>query len=763
MYQPYLVAPVKNAINRYLKPWMSPQDAFRDMQDCYTYRGSVQKRYGFLLYGKLPNSVGIKQVGVGNGVLTTFTPTLDYTPVGKRSLAITHTLAGVVITDGIDDGAGNITGTNIAAGSTVNYASGAITLNFTTAPDINTPIRINYGVRIAQGDGVTVTFPFAIPTIAPYSTPITSRHLFIKNTASVQNTSTGFDVPNSTGTVGTLGPGTAGMSGTITYATGVGSVTFNTAPSGAATDQDIWATWEFSSADNPVKGIKFYWVVDGTQKTIVFNNKRMFELDPANFTIIDVTGSDYFTTADANFFSVANYQAKAFIVNNTDRMAVYDGVNLYTPIISFTVATPTVNELNTGLHVFLFRNRLIVLRPTEGGSVKPQRARFSALNNPFDWISNQRGHGGFVDAPTAEWIISAEFLRDELIVQFQESTWKLRYTGIDTDPFRWQKVNETKRVDAPYATIGFQHFTTSVGSTGLVKCDGVNLERYDNDIIDYVQDEINQDNIGICNGVRYDILNQQIICHPSRDTALIDYSNKWLVWNSLEDSFSQWNIESTCFGFYTQGRDFAWQDFTIANGFRSATDDPGGVASDYRWNDFPENANWFYYYSQGNAKNPIFGDKHGNLYNFGPAFAFDNLSRSGFSLLTEDFNPYVDKGQQCRLGYIDFYFDAPATEVGFPDPNYLLSIDLYANESESPYKTVILNPSMDNFVHKRIFSGVIANTHRYRIYLSTDQINGVLDPSDPDTYLIPPSTVTSKGFTLNGWIWYGQPAGRIIG
>lgn len=762
MYQPFLVAPIKNGIHKYMKPWMAPSEAFRDLQDCYSYRGSVHKRYGFLLYGYFPTSVGIKHVGIGNGVTLAFTPTLDYTPVGERSLAITHTQGGVVINDGVDNGAGVITGTNIAAGSTIVYATGAVTLNFTLAPDLNTPIRINYGVSIATGTGIAGPYPFSLPVIAPFTSPITPRHLVIQNTISGETTAATGDVPDSTATTGTLSPGSAGTTGTITYATGAGTVTFGAAIPAAAADSDIWANWEFQAAANPIKGIKFFWTSDGAQKTIVFNNKRMAEMDPANFTMTDVTGSDFWTTSDANFFSVANYQGKAWILNNDNRLTVYDGTNLYQPIVDFTNATPTTNQLNTGLHIFMFRNRLIILRPTINGTIKPQQAVFSALNNPFDWRQSP-GHGGFVDAPTPEWIISAEFLRDELIVQFQESTWKLRYTGIDSDPYRWQKINETKRVDAPYGTIGFQHFVTSVGSTGLLKCDGPNVERYDNDIIDYVQEEMNPDGIVVTNGIRYDIMNQQILCHPSKDTVITDYSDKWLVWNSLEQSFSQWNIDSTCFGYYTQSRDLAWQDFTIANGFRSAEDDTGGVPADYRWSDIPEDASWFFYYSQGKAKNPIFGTKEGGIFNFGPAFAYDDREPAGFNLVTEDFNPFAEKGQQARLGYIDFYFDAPAPEEGLPDPNYLLTIELYANESESPYKTVVLNPSLDNFLHKRIYSGVIANEHSFRIYLSSDQINGVPDPANTGEFLEPPSTVTSKGLVLNGWIWYAQPAGRLTG
>lgn len=741
MYTPFLVSALNSGISRYLRPWLQTDDAFTDMQDCYTYRGVVQKRYGFSLYGCFVDKVGIKQVGVGNGVLTTFSPTLTYTPVGKKSLTITHTQGGSTYTDGTDDGAGAITGTNIAAGSTVDYVTGAITLNFTAAPTINTPIRINYGVKVAANTGGAPSvgpYTLSFPTTGSFGTPLTPKSIFIKNTASAQFSSTSGDVPNDAATSGTLVNGTGIATGSITdysLATNQGTVTFVGTVDNAAANQDIWGTWQFTPADNPIKGIKFYWQTAGLQQTLVFNNKRMAVLDPSSFAINDVTGSDFFNTADANFFSVANYNGKAYILNNSDRLTLWDGTNLYQPIISFTNSTPTVNELTTGLHVFIYKNRIVVLRPTENSVVKPQRARYSSSRNTLDWVSNSPGHGGFIDAPTPEWIVSAEFLRDELIVNFQDSTWKLRYTGVDTAPFRWEKINDTRRNDCPYTAVSFQNFTTSLGSTGLIRCDGVNVERYDDKIIDYTQDNIDQDSIQVSAGYRFDYLNQQFLCHPSPDHVVTDYSDKWLVWSFLENSFSVWNIDATTIGTYIQGRDLTWGDFTAKNNL------------DFSWNDIADTSTWMSYFSQGNTKIVLFGTKEGCLYALQPGLGTDNGTKTGFSFLTKDFNPFVKDGQQARLGYVDFYFDRPQSEQD-PDPNYNLTIDFFINESEIPYKSIILNPSSDNWKYKRVYSGAMGNFHRFKVYLSDDQIQT--------------SSVANLGFILSGYILYMAPGGRLI-
>lgn len=748
-YQPFMVAPFNTAISTYLKPWMQPEDAFIDMEDCYTYRGVVTKRLGFSLFDSFPNAVNTFFIGTGDGVTTSFTVTIPYVPIARLSMTITHTYSGGTVSDGHDTASGypisTITGTNLGL-SAVNYLTGVVVLNFTAAPTINTPIKLTFGVLVAVGNGGT-TYACSLPITGAFAAPIKPKSVFIGNVSTGQGSNPSFDVPTTIDTGSLVGGDVS--AGVVQYSTGKidtasppsVSVTFN-AP--ITLNTDIFAQWEFQAPSNPIKGIPFFWTATSSQDTLVFNNNQVAKVDPLNFKLTNISGGDIFNTSQKAFFFTANYLGRIFILNNNDPLTVWDGTNFTQPVVAFSSLAPTTNNLDTGLLIFLYKNRLVILRPTENGVIQPQRARYCKLNDPFTWFSDFNGAGGFIDAPTPEWIVAAEFLRDELIVHFQESTWRLRYTANDIAPYRWEKINESRRVDAPYACTKYQNFETSVGTTGLLRCDSVNIERYDDKIIDFTEDEIDQANIDICNSYRFDNLNQQWICYPVPDVDINFFSQKWLVWNFLENSFSKYNIGATCFGAYFQGRDLTWADFNcVPNGFCV----PGTKDEDIEWKDFASQ-NWLSYFSQANAKLPIFGTYDGKVNKILPAVTTDDGTRIGFFFTTKDFNPFVKQGQRCVLGYVDFYFDRPDN---FPDvdPNYLLSIDFYVDEIPDPILTVVLNPSEDDWQHKRVFVNVNAQFHRFRVYLSDDQIAN--------------SSVVDFGFTLNGWIWWAQPGGRIVG
>lgn len=68
-------------------------------------------------------------IGVGDGVLVNFKSTLALVPVRPKSISI--------VTDSvtaIDNGKGVLSGTGVAAGSTINYRTGAIDITYTSAP-----------------------------------------------------------------------------------------------------------------------------------------------------------------------------------------------------------------------------------------------------------------------------------------------------------------------------------------------------------------------------------------------------------------------------------------------------------------------------------------------------------------------------------------------------------------------------------------------------------------------------------------------------
>lgn len=82
-----------------------------------------------------------------DGVIVTFSGTLANTDVLESSLVITATVSASPVV-GVDDGAGNITGTGITSG-TINYATGAWSVTYDTAPDDTTVITASYTYTIA--------------------------------------------------------------------------------------------------------------------------------------------------------------------------------------------------------------------------------------------------------------------------------------------------------------------------------------------------------------------------------------------------------------------------------------------------------------------------------------------------------------------------------------------------------------------------------------------------------------------------------------
>lgn len=106
------------------------------------------------LIGKITAEVG----ATGNGTATVFDYTLAQTNIKPSTLTVHYTI-GATAYDGTDDGAGNITGTNITIG-TINYTTGAISLTFTTAPDNAADITNDYTYYAPPAVGQYLTFDF---------------------------------------------------------------------------------------------------------------------------------------------------------------------------------------------------------------------------------------------------------------------------------------------------------------------------------------------------------------------------------------------------------------------------------------------------------------------------------------------------------------------------------------------------------------------------------------------------------------------------
>ena len=391
--------------------------------------------------------------------------------------------------------------------------------------------------------------------------------------------------------------------------------------------------------------------------------------------------NDYFTGNQSNFFNWTNWDQPTnlivsqvknneepaqyhngflYLTNNVDPVTLYDGISNTLSRPAFAIKQVNLgdgfNEILTTLDVKVFDNRLLFVRPTttiDDGNPEPQTIRYSAQFNPTNFVADIPGSGGFVVFSGSDWINSAKFLKDFLIVMLQNSTYSMRTTGNAFAPFLAYKINSTKNISAPYGSIEFDDVIKAMGTKGLIYCDGNDVDRYDFKIFDQFEN-ISSQNFIQCFGQRFDILNQAWMLYPDISTQAT-LSNKVLLHNYVEDSWAVFNMPLSCLGIGFGVKDFTWADFA-----------PGGLANPdgtLVWGnaDFP----WNNSLVQSESLRLLGGDYNGRILqlNDGPT---DNGIPIIMNAITKKYNPFAKDGALGQFGYIDVYYTVnPLVELTF--------------------------------------------------------------------------------------------------
>ena len=302
--------------------------------------------------------------------------------------------------------------------------------------------------------------------------------------------------------------------------------------------------------------------------------------------------------SDSQFHWTTNYRGATsanyifFVVNNNapDGIQYFDGTNW------FTLAPPVLNAagdtLLTSLMVVSFKDRLLFLNPTinriaGGNQTYSSQVVYSYIGSPFDASAFRQdivGKGGYIEAPTKESIISCEFLKDRLIVSFENSTWELVYTNNQVLPFVFQKINTELGVESTHSIIAFDKVTIGMGSTGIHACSGINVQRVD-DMIPYTVFDILNVNEGPQRvyGIRDYYEELCYWTYPSTQQAYEDsniYPNRMLIYDYINNTWAFNDDSITALGyFYLQANVLVWS--AITSTWREMTQ---------TWADFESNA-----------------------------------------------------------------------------------------------------------------------------------------------------------------------------
>lgn len=312
-----------------------------------------------------------------------------------------------------------------------------------------------------------------------------------------------------------------------------------------------------------------------TQFAYEFTNSGWEILGPvppaANSAIWTSTNSDFFW--GTTYRGIDAFQSFLFVTNfvAADNMYYYNRVTN-----TWTVFAPVFDGadfIKSARIIVPFKDRLLLLNTVEniGGTNRSfvNRLRYSQNGNPVQTTAGQEafnerrpGKGGYLDAPTKEAIITAQFLYDRLIVYFEQSTWEVVYTGNEVLPFRWQLIDGELGAESTFSQVPFNKVVLGVGNVGIHACTGTNTDRIDSKIPDEVFAIHNVDNgVERVAGIRDYFVEMVYWTFPAVNANTdFPYPNRILVYNYKTGAWAFNDDSITAWGYYQPNFGLTWAD-----------------------------------------------------------------------------------------------------------------------------------------------------------------------------------------------------------
>lgn len=554
-----MIAPINSGMQTDRKPWLIPDDAFEQLYNAYVFRGRVRKRFGSRLmesqavstpgYEQLASRFRIKIGTVfGDGIFGTAPHPVVNVPGSIFAIGQAFSIGDEIFTVYQTGVAQDMLDTGAAATATYDTTNGAVVFTGVT------PLADVY-------------FYPALPVMGliSYETGTSSDELIFgfDREFSYNFTVNGWDRV-----------GTAVWTGSDSQ--------FFWGANWRGTTSDV--TFLFVTNYNAADFIKYYdpnagdWtsmspVVNNTNRVLTSRIVLPFKdrlvllntIERAQGVQFSSPNKTNATTGDFNQTVAGAYVlGQQFIVGNTIFTIASAAAGLQNMTISSLpgITTPPTAQFDFAIGNLVItgngnnRNLPVYFFDDSSGAqqIFVNRCRFSVNGDPTAsnaWIDQQPGLGGYIDAPTKEAIITAQFLKDRLIVYFDSSTWELVYTGNNVLPFVWQKINTELGAESTFSQVPFDKVILGVGNVGVHACNGSNVERIDDKIPDTVFDIHNADSgVERVYGIRDYYVEMVYWSFPSTDrNATQPFNNRVLVYNYKTGSWAINNDSITAFGY----------------------------------------------------------------------------------------------------------------------------------------------------------------------------------------------------------------------
>ncbi len=509
-YSPLKITGMTTGLVQQREEFLLPDDAYPTLQNAYVWRERILRKKGYELLGRLQRSVVVSNALIAGSINLISSLSLETTAsIVLGSINLVGSIDGSTYTDPNMDGTLLATG-GTGTGGTINYSTGVLT------------------ITLGAGQTMTGTIQYypGLPVMG-----IRTRE--IQNSANDQ---------------------------TIFFDQVYAYIFNNTSQE----FQEFIPGTTWNAHGGTVSATDFFWSTNYWTSS----------------TLLPGTAIPFFTTTNVKLFWETNNTGQ--FGATADPIRITDGttwIDFSPPNFGQIDAT---NFIVQCLSFLPFRGRMVCFNTWEGPNYASaqnfsNRIRWSTIGNPFipfsagppargSWRDDIRGQGGFLDIPTSEDIISVGFVRDNLVIYCERSTWQLRYTGRSIAPFQIEKVNSELGGEGPFSAVQFDTSLVGIGDKGIVECDSYKSERIDIKIPDFVF-QFQSDNNGDfrVHGIR-DFINRLAFWtvpllssyDPTISAASRIFPNQRLVYNYENDSWALFNDSLTTLGNYQPQQSRNW-------------------------------------------------------------------------------------------------------------------------------------------------------------------------------------------------------------
>lgn len=502
-------------------------------------------------------------------------------------------------------------------------------------------------------------------------------------------------------------------------------------------------------------------------------NARLLALDPAYVFNISAD-NDY--VSGTTYPDKDNNQRFVFCSRGMSEIYFYDG----TEIGVFTntddndqYENPTTGTLSRATYVTWFGERLNFFKPVITSVEYPQQILFSGIRTASGNGDKFNVAGsGQVDADTFEIMTGMTNFSNYLVLNFQRSTWVIRKTRDPFNPYFLEKVPSVLGTDASFSAVAWNNEVKSVGKTGFITTDGRQSLRFDTKIPYFAANKIDAQNFDLTYG-GFDRINAQFFfSYRQSGSTLSDVTqDKVIVYNYEE---SQWSVNDARFSVFGQsisGEELTWDDIVYSTehptwGRMDTTEEIWnqiGVTSETQKTLAGDNDGFIYHINEGyddyfatvsaiTQASSAVATISGANFKVGDRVIFLNvegmteinnqiltvtaatttsitvsINSTLFTAYTgagtvekvidfyaklTPFNPYREVGRRCYINCIEVLLDTNSNDV------YL---DIFEDEEEAPYKTVLLSPNASTTKAREWITATVDNEANFHNFVLRNQ------------------------------------------